>query len=249
MEMKITLVILGLSAVLGIANSQQCAPNEFLCVELGVCIPASWVCDFDNDCGDNSDEDGCPTTTTTARTTTPCPGFLCPSGRCIIGSWVCDGDNDCGDGSDEENCPSTTPRTTTIRTTTPCSGFVCPESGRCIPQSYICDGDNDCGDYSDESEENCPCAANEIRCPKPPGSQYPGACIPPEYICDADGIWDCPDGFDESNCTSSFDASHPHFRLETLKAKKLHHLMKKNHNELVLQEQIREHGLKKEMKN
>lgn len=32
-----------------------CPPNQFKCAN-DKCIPAVWVCDTDNDCGDNSDE-------------------------------------------------------------------------------------------------------------------------------------------------------------------------------------------------
>ena len=33
-----------------------CEPGEFPCAT-DQCIPASWTCDGEDDCGDNSDED------------------------------------------------------------------------------------------------------------------------------------------------------------------------------------------------
>ena len=35
-----------------------CTDDEFTC-DNGLCIPARWICDGDNDCGDFSDEQNC----------------------------------------------------------------------------------------------------------------------------------------------------------------------------------------------
>lgn len=76
-----------------------CGPDKFLCNN-SRCIPSRFVCDLDNDCGDNSDEHSNCT-----QATCPPDQFTCHNqGGCILADWKCDGDNDCGDNSDELNC-------------------------------------------------------------------------------------------------------------------------------------------------
>ncbi|KAL4240816.1 Low-density lipoprotein receptor-related protein 12 [Mactra antiquata] len=84
-----------------------CAPHQFKCNN-GKCIDGTFRCDNDDDCGDDSDEQGCPTG---GGNNGACNvnEFKCHNdGRCISGSWVCDGDNDCGDNSDEQPSVCTT---------------------------------------------------------------------------------------------------------------------------------------------
>lgn len=37
---------------------RTCEPYQFRCKN-NRCVPGRWQCDYDNDCGDNSDEDKC----------------------------------------------------------------------------------------------------------------------------------------------------------------------------------------------
>lgn len=62
----------------------------FMCMS-GETIPETWICDFENDCMDGSDEVDC--------------FFMCNNGEQVPKDFQCDGVDDCGDGSDEANCP------------------------------------------------------------------------------------------------------------------------------------------------
>ena len=41
-------------------ENHTCASHDFSCANGKTCIKMEWVCDLDDDCGDMSDEAGCP---------------------------------------------------------------------------------------------------------------------------------------------------------------------------------------------
>ncbi|XP_042893587.1 sortilin-related receptor-like isoform X2 [Penaeus japonicus] len=162
-----------------VKENNTCPHNFFTC-NSGRCIPKQWVCDSDNDCGDNSDEDG----KKCGHQSCEPPSWQCKNGQCIAQSWRCDFDDDCGDHSDEDGCQYVE---------CPENTFKC-KNGRCIEPHWRCDMENDCRDGSDE--ENCTSSAK-------PGCRdftcaSDGKCLPNSWRCDGDK--DCSDGSDESNC-------------------------------------------------
>lgn len=108
----------------------DCPEGEFKCKAGGSigpggrCILDRFRCDGDNDCGDWSDEEACPT-----KTTCPAGEFRCKDGTCIPGRWKCDHEQDCDGGEDEKNCSYATEQT--HKHTCKEDEFQCKD-GRCI---------------------------------------------------------------------------------------------------------------------
>uniref|UniRef100_A0A8C6WYH0 MAM and LDL receptor class A domain containing 1 n=1 Tax=Neogobius melanostomus TaxID=47308 RepID=A0A8C6WYH0_9GOBI len=112
-----------------------CAADQFQCAYSFQCVPESWRCDGELDCGDRSDEEDCAPLL---------PGTLPPQGRCPVGYFQCSNDvclpsllrcdmvPDCGAVSSGE--------------------LVCEGVSACIPFHQRCDHSADCKPFhSDES--------------------------------------------------------------------------------------------------
>ena len=47
--------MVNVNSCVSILGNKTCDPSKFAC-DNGKCIPEAWKCDYDDDCGDNSDE-------------------------------------------------------------------------------------------------------------------------------------------------------------------------------------------------
>lgn len=106
----------------------------------GRCVNFDDLCNFYDDCGDNSDEVNCLDCDKTKY-------FRCLNGKCLNKNWVCDGNMDCERGEDEISCDK-------MKLSICLYGqFDCGD--RCIDRKQVCDGIYDCFNNLDEDPHIC----------------------------------------------------------------------------------------------
>lgn len=113
------------------SDQHTCPADRFKC-QNNRCIPMRWLCDGDNDCGNNEDESN-----------TTCSGITHTIGTLCMVESAPSSELGCDPGTDSCFYVSVPARTC------PPNQHPCT-SGRCIPKTWTCDLDDDCGDRSDE---------------------------------------------------------------------------------------------------
>ncbi|KAG7177711.1 G-protein coupled receptor GRL101-like 2, partial [Homarus americanus] len=151
-------------------ESYTCADTHYKC-DNGFCVPRDVLCDFDDDCGDSSDEHYCLYRKCYEEE------FTCGNGECVFPGFVCDGEPKCSDGSDETHCQP--------------EDFAVCKSGRLVHRHFWCDGSADCADnHADELHCVAVCQLGQsIRCGILTGDRQEERCVAAEYVCD--GIDHC----------------------------------------------------------
>ncbi|VDI44275.1 low-density lipoprotein receptor-related protein 3/10/12 [Mytilus galloprovincialis] len=198
--------------------SSTCLKDEYKCSN-GKCIYDSWRCNDANECGDNSDEIGCPTKKTTQAPTTTKP-HQCEPGEisCRSVNWYnnicveprdqCDGHNNCIYGEDESNCEITTKRPVCDRSQILCRPIYNHQREECLDSHYKCDGKINCLGGEDENTNLCGyttvpdglgCHGKDISCRS--SRTWQAVCLSEKYICD--GNKDCFSGEDEDESICS----------------------------------------------
>ena len=192
-------------------DGRQVAPTVALysCTSSDTQVSYSLLCDFRQDCADNSDESFCRHPA--------CKQLSCKNGQCLSSDKQCDSQADCLDGSDEENyCPLPSPGTEhqnqnksflinldgrgyftqqVMNLTDPCPGthYRCTKEWfYCLPIYTRCNGVFDC--VFREDERDC----EGWTCPGLYRCRDSTVCVHADHMCD--GWPQCPQRDDEWLC-------------------------------------------------
>ncbi|CAG7838540.1 unnamed protein product [Allacma fusca] len=186
-----------------------CSESELEC-RSGECVPDGSRCDGISQCGDGSDEAGCPPSilpvpdTAVPDLTTAVP--VATTGRTIstpVDDYYDEREPFEGDVVSTTQSSTTTSTTTTQRVPGPDEGcraddqVRCPGGNAIICSDQKCDGIPDCPDGFDE--KNCTSIEPEA-CPRGSFLCDTSTCLPDYLRCD--GQQQCNDGSDEVDCPS-----------------------------------------------
>ena len=184
----------------------------YSCTSGDIEVSYSLLCDFRQDCADNSDESFCYHPV--------CKGFSCTTGQCLTLSKHCNKYIDCLDGTDENDCPQEggavylgeedqnqnqsflidldgrgyfTQRVMNLSEPCPGTHYPCnKEWFYCLPIYTRCNGVFDC--IFQEDERDC----EGWTCPGLYRCRGSTVCVHADYMCD--GWHQCPQGDDEWLC-------------------------------------------------
>ena len=186
----------------------------FACSSGDTEVAYSLLCDFRQDCADNSDESFCHHPA--------CKEFTCTNGQCVPSTKHCNSQMDCLDGSDERHCRVTKEQTSCFKKagyqnqndsflinfdgrgcftlqvmnrTDPCpsSHYLCTKEWfYCLPVYTRCNGVFDC--IFQEDERDC----DRWTCPGLYRCRDSTVCVLAEHMCD--GWPQCPQRDDEWLC-------------------------------------------------
>ncbi|XP_076436545.1 uncharacterized protein LOC143276044 [Babylonia areolata] len=183
------------------------------CEATGEYVPYTVVCNWRQDCRDNSDESFCQFPPCAKNT------FTCGRGQCISVTHVCDNYVDCRTARDEQHCDSFKSVKTVFSVTDPpalvnfdrpgsfsviphpgnttrCpdTHFHCPGNGYCLPVYTRCNGMFDCPGHEDETGCAKFTCLGLYRC----RGKDREICLHADHLCD--GWPQCPQQDDELMC-------------------------------------------------